>query len=1055
MANDTQFSGFQPLQPPVVGSADPPRNFTQPVPVPPWPALPPQQPQQFVSTVPQHFQPPSHVTLLRNIGLPSAPQHPQFPPPVQHLVPRPGQPVQNILPPPPPLPISQQNKPIASESSRPHQPSGLVPNNFVPAGSGLRAPLSSSYTLQFASHGGQQQGNFVAPRPPSLYHQMSQPQVSGVSSGDQVNLPSESQKTTPVTVLPVTSEQPAVSAALALEPSVQHNSSEAVQRIQTDWIEHTSAAGRKYYYNKKTKQSTWEKPFELMTVTERADASTDWKEFTSSDGRIYYYNKVTKQSKWEMPAELKLAREETKRKLAAGTQSESLPSSSTSVVPVKELDGSNISSLTSQGATSSPVPVAPLNASGDTESAVVAESEEISVPVPASTLAAVVLDISVDDAEQMAVVQGSNEVAADTIDDGTTPMIDSEKSTIQDIPCSAGVSVQDKEAKKNEVIAEGAERLVEEKLINSESSPYANKLEAKAAFNALLENANISSDWTWERAMRVIINDKRYGALKTLGERKEAFNEFVGQRKKQEVEDRRIQQKKARDNFKQMLEECRELTSSSRWSKVVTLFEEDERFKAVERDKDRKDIFESFINELEKKERERSLEERKKNIREYRQFLESCDFIKASSQWRKLQDRLEADERCSRLEKIDRLEIFQDYLHELEKEEEEQRKIQKEEMRKAERKNRDEFRKLMEEHVAAGTLTAKTLWRDYYMTVKDLPAYMAVASNTAGSTPKDLFEDVAEELQKQYEEDKSQVDDAVKLRKISLTSTWTVEDLRGSIADDMRGAPISEINFKLVFDDLLERARKKEERVAKKRKRLGDKLFDLLTTIREITPSSTWDECKQLIENSHEYSSIGDDIYCQDIFEEYITKLKDHETRKHKEEKAEKEKKKRGKERKRVKDRREKDRYDREEEESRDNGADSDREILSETRASYKRKKSGEDRERKRHRHIHRTADYMDIAEAEHSEKNHRHNGDHKKATQPESTPESDSESRHKRHKRDHRNGYHRSGGYEEELEDGEFGEDIRAGMLYAYKKGGLHMELRTHMSSGGNRGMG
>jgi len=27
------------------------------------------------------------------------------------------------------------------------------------------------------------------------------------------------------------------------------------------------------------------------------------------------------------------------------------------------------------------------------------------------------------------------------------------------------------------------------------------------------------------QAMRTIINDKRYGALKTLGERKEAFNE--------------------------------------------------------------------------------------------------------------------------------------------------------------------------------------------------------------------------------------------------------------------------------------------------------------------------------------------------------------------------------------------------------------------------------------------------------------------------------------------------------------------------------------------------
>lgn len=36
-----------------------------------------------------------------------------------------------------------------------------------------------------------------------------------------------------------------------------------------------------------------------------------------------------------------------------------------------------------------------------------------------------------------------------------------------------------------------------------------------------------------------------------------------------------------------------------------------------------------------------------------------------------------------------------------------------EELRKVERKNRDEFRKLMEEHIAAGTLTAKTHWRDY------------------------------------------------------------------------------------------------------------------------------------------------------------------------------------------------------------------------------------------------------------------------------------------------------------------------------------------------------
>lgn len=79
----------------------------------------------------------------------------------------------------------------------------------------------------------------------------------------------------------------------------------------------------------------------------------------------------------------------------------------------------------------------------------------------------------------------------------------------------------------------------------------------------------------------------------------------------------------------------------------------------------------------------------------------------------------------------------------------------------------------MDEDVAAGLLTAKTHWRDYCMKVckktwivyelgchcyahffpslkvKDSSSYLAVASNTSGSTPKDLFEDVSEELEKQ------------------------------------------------------------------------------------------------------------------------------------------------------------------------------------------------------------------------------------------------------------------------------------------------------------------
>lgn len=47
----------------------------------------------------------------------------------------------------------------------------------------------------------------------------------------------------------------------------------------------------------------------MLGIQERADAMTNWKEFISPEGKKYYYNKLTRQSRWEMPEELKKARE--------------------------------------------------------------------------------------------------------------------------------------------------------------------------------------------------------------------------------------------------------------------------------------------------------------------------------------------------------------------------------------------------------------------------------------------------------------------------------------------------------------------------------------------------------------------------------------------------------------------------------------------------------------------------------------------------------------------------------------------------------------------------
>ncbi|KAJ6905728.1 hypothetical protein NC652_023474 [Populus alba x Populus x berolinensis] len=1001
MANNPQFSGIQPLQPPLVGSMDPPRKLFPPPTMPvQFRPIVPVQPQQFIPVSSPHFQPVGRGITVMNAGLPPQPPQPQFPHSMQQLPAIPNQPSHGPPPPPPPpqailLPNAQPNRHVMSGSPLPPH-SVQTPNNYMPGLGGLGAPLSSSYTFAPSSHG----------QPPvtfndvSQYHPMPQMHAPSIPSGGQPALPSMNQNTALVLPIQHNGEQSSITAANVLATGIQPRPTE---EALTEWKEHTSANGRRFYYNKRTKQSSWEKPFELMTPIERADASTDWKEFTSPDGRKYYYNKVTKQSKWEIPEELKLARARVEKPSIMETQSEVSANSHapTYVLPSigKAPSSADALSSTAQGAPSSPVPVKPVAVAGNSQSQLA--SEPAALPVMSSSMMTNADEVQTTESP-VAGVPKNAEINATAVNTITAPM--SNSFSAHDKPSSEDdAPAQEKQEAEKDVIDEKVNNVtLEEKSVNQDPLLYADKLEAKNAFKALLESANVGSEWTWDQAMRAIINDKRYGALKTLGERKQAFNEFLGQKRKQEAEERRVKQKKAREEFKKMLEGSKELTASMRWSKVATLFENDERFKAVERERDRRDLIETYLQELEEK---------------------------ASTQWRKVQDRLEADERCSRLEKIDRLEIFQDYLHDLVKEEEEQRKIQKEEQRKAERKNRDEFRKLLEEHVASGTLTAKTNWRDYHLKVKDLHAYVAVTSNASGSTPKDLFGDVSEELQKQYHEDKTRIKDVVKLKKVPLASNWTLQDMKVAIIEDVNSPPISDVNLKMVFDELLERAREKEEKEAKKRKRLADDFLNLLQSIKDITASSKWESFKEIFEGSQEYGSIGEEAFCREMFEEYISQLKEQEKeneQKRKEEKAKKEKEREERDRRKAKHRSEKERgHERDKEHTRKEEADVEISDTTETQVCSDKKRSGSDNSSRKQRKRHQNAvDDLDESEKDRSKSSHRHgSNDHKKSRRHGSTPESDSESRHKRHKRDHRNGSRRADD-NEDLEDGEFGED-------------------------------
>ena len=63
----------------------------------------------------------------------------------------------------------------------------------------------------------------------------------------------------------------------------------------------------------------------------------------------------------------------------------------------------------------------------------------------------------------------------------------------------------------------------------------------------------MSSTASWEQAMKVIVNDGRYGALKQLNERKQAFNEYKTQRVKEEREENRLRIKQNKEDLEKFL----------------------------------------------------------------------------------------------------------------------------------------------------------------------------------------------------------------------------------------------------------------------------------------------------------------------------------------------------------------------------------------------------------------------------------------------------------------------------------------------------------------------
>ncbi|XP_043085584.1 pre-mRNA-processing factor 40 homolog A isoform X2 [Puntigrus tetrazona] len=609
------------------------------------------------------------------------------------------------------------------------------------------------------------------------------------------------------------------------------------------------------------------------TTTTSTESSPDeqpkkksvWTEHKSLDGKTYYYNTETKQSTWEKPDELKSPAEQMLSKC-----------------PWKEYKSDTgkpyyYNSQTKESRWTKPKELEDLEAMIKAE-----ENGTAEVVAPGTTAALTSQSESSVTVAAVAETEATMATVATEEQPSHVPALVAEVSsdvTVNSTEETTSVETQP----SNDVSKEERPELVKKVY------KWNTKEEAKQAFKELLKEKGVSSNASWEQAMKLIINDPRYSALPKLSEKKQAFNAYKVQTEKEEKEEARIKYKESKETFQRFLENHEKMTSTTRYKKAEQMFGDQEVWSCVP-ERDRLEIYEDVLFYLAKKEKEQAKQLRKRNWEALKNILDNMANVTYRTTWSEAQQYLldnptfAEDEELQNMDKEDALICFEEHIRALEKEEEEEKQKTLLRERRRQRKNREAFQKFLDELHDHGQLHSMSAWMEMYPTVSADIRFNNMLGQP-GSTPLDLFKFYVEDLKARYHDEKRIIKDILKDKSFLVEINTGFEEFGSVISSDKRATTLDAGNIKLAFNSLLEKAearereREKEEARKMKRKEAAFKSM-LKQATPPLEPEATWEGVRERFLKEPAFEDITLESERKRIFKDFMHVL-EHECQHH------------------------------------------------------------------------------------------------------------------------------------------------------------------------------
>ncbi|KAK4508466.1 hypothetical protein PRZ48_002205 [Zasmidium cellare] len=414
---------------------------------------------------------------------------------------------------------------------------------------------------------------------------------------------------------------------------------------------------------------------------------------------------------------------------------------------------------------------------------------------------------------------------------------------------------------------------------------YGSAEAAEEAFFKLLKQHKVTPDTEWVDALRLVVRERDFRAIKDAKDRKQAFEKYCQEVRAQEKSREKERKEKTKEEFRQMLTTHDEIKHYTRWKTARPFIEREAVFKSAGDEDEKRRMFDEYILELKKKHVENEAARRKLAQQELDSMLKVL-IVDPDTRWADAEDlimsndRFVSDEIFKTLSKVDVFSSFESHMKALERLANDTTQKEKQLRKRHERKARDAFKQLLNEKLKEGKIKAGSLWQDVRPLIADDERYLNYLG-TPGSDAIELFWDIVEDEERKLRSKRNDALDVLEERRWEMTLDTSLEQFAEVMQSHPRTSNFRDDEVAMIFDRLMDKIKKRNEaNKADIERQKKDSIDQIRSAMKRVEPpisvDDTYEEVAQRLAGQRDFQAADEDMR-KSAYDKYMRRLKERD----------------------------------------------------------------------------------------------------------------------------------------------------------------------------------